>query len=214
MIKNKYKAIRIVLISTCFAVSSCAWEEPTHFKQSTMRLEEEKVEHTIAAADLSETSLKALAAHYRKHGDGPLNVTLTYDPKSKVNTAMKASEKASEVAGVLRKEGIHDLNVNILPVQDSETPQALVSYMGYNALAPEDCTLLPGIENRNVHVDEDYKLGCSVDTIFARQIARPKDLLGQRNGEYTDGRRAANIGDYYRSGAPNEPLNGESASGD
>jgi len=213
MINLNLKSARIVLLALPLLVSACALDEPTKFKQSTVRVQEEKIEHTIAAADLNQTALAGLAAHYTKHGDGPMNVTLTYDPQSKVNTAMKASDMASEVSAILRKEGVHDLHLSILPVQNSGELQALVSYTGYNALAPEDCEILPGIENRNVVAEDAYQIGCSVDTLFARQIARPKDLLGQENGAYSDGRRAANVGELYRGGLGNQPLGGETASG-
>ena len=52
-----------------------------------------------------------------------------------------------------------------------------------------------------------------IETMIAKQVARPKDLLGQENTDtYTEGRSAANIVEGYRYGAKNEKLDGESAS--
>ena len=70
------------------------------------------------------------------------------------------------------------------------------------------------MESRDVYVDEDYKLGCTIETVFSRQIARPKDLKGRPNTDPTSsGRRASNVVEDYRTGVPNEPMGGESASG-
>ena len=74
---------------------------------------------------------------------------------------------------------------------------------------------MEGVNGTEVVVDQEYKLGCTVDTIFARQIARPKDLNGQGgSGTPTEGRSATNIIDAQRSGALNEPLEGQTASED
>ena len=93
--------------------------------------------------------------------------------------------------------------------------KALVRYDSYSALPPEDCGPMPGLEStEDVSFDENYRLGCSVDMLTARQIARPKDLLGREQQETTsDGRRGSNIVETYRTGTPNEPLEGESATG-
>jgi len=72
---------------------------------------------------------------------------------------------------------------------------------------------MTGIDNRDINVEEAYKLGCSTETLFARQIARPKDLKGQGTTDAnTDGRRSANIVEGYRTGVQNESLGGERAS--
>jgi len=72
---------------------------------------------------------------------------------------------------------------------------------------------MSGIEDRDHRTDLEYKMGCSVETMIARQIARPGDLLGRApNSVYKDGRRISNQIEGVRSGAMNEPLGGESAS--
>ena len=74
---------------------------------------------------------------------------------------------------------------------------------------------MEGFEGQNITVAEEYKLGCTVDTVFARQIARPKDLKGRGiSATTTEGRSASNIVDMERSGAPKEALEGETASED
>lgn len=210
------KTIRFVCILGAVSVSfsACSLREPDHFSTEKLRVEVEVVEHDLGVADLSEASLQTLARHYDKHGDGAMELTLTYDPRSKTNTAMHASQKISEIAEILRREGVRDMNLNILPVNSASPSRLMVSYTGYNALAPKDCELMPGIAGREVNAEDSYKMGCSVDTMFARQIARPKDLVGQRNSAKTDGRRVANQLELYRSGAANSSLEGESSTGE
>ena len=170
----------------------------------------------MPVSDFNENFAAGLGRYYRSNGEGTVHVSVLYDPKSKTNTAMQASQEASRIAGLMRDHGIQDLEANILPVNNlGPEANVLMSFTSYSASAPEDCGRLPGYDDTDVSFYEDYKLGCTVETVFARQIARPKDLMGNDDaGETTDGRRASNIGEIYRSGAPNQPLEGESASGD
>jgi pilus biogenesis lipoprotein CpaD len=199
-------------LALSLSVSACKLREPDHFSKNTIRVEEEKVVHEVAVTDLTPVAVDALSTHYRRHGDGPLNLTVTYDPQSKQSSAMSARDDAVRVADLLRRNGVHNVKTSVLPVKDSGSSGAIISYLGYNALAPKDCEVMPGLNNRAINADEDYKMGCSVDTLFARQIARPKDLLGQETSATVDGRRAANQVELYRTGQPNEALEGESAS--
>lgn len=196
-------------ISACSELYSETWVSPNR-----IQVEEKKVTQEIPVGDLDATALAGLADHYDRHGEGPLELTITYDPKSSSNTAMNASNEASRIVQVLRQNGLHNVHPGILPVNaQGEDSKAVISYMSYDALAPKDCTLMEGVESgADLRADEGYKLGCSVDTLFARQIARPKDLKGQGVDSTSEGRRSSNIVDYYRSGQPNEPLEGESAS--
>ena len=185
----------------------------SHFSENKIRVEEEKNVQEVALADLTPSVLQGVAAHYRKHGDGPLSLRVSYDPHAHDLTAMGASEKAASIVAALREEGVVDVDARILPVRDAGQSSAIFSYLSYSALPPEDCTLMAGLESHSAEADEDYKLGCSVNTMFARQIARPKDLKGRANSDVSDGRRAANQVEVYRTGVPNDPLGGESASG-
>ena len=59
---------------------------------------------------------------------------------------------------------------------------------------------------------QDYKLGCSIEIYASKQIARPKDLLGNDDMDNGSGRREANVLDVYQQGKPNEELQGLNAS--
>jgi len=74
---------------------------------------------------------------------------------------------------------------------------------------------MQGLDSLKDDNRQDYKIGCTVNTMIAKQVSRPGDLMGTVNSDLsTDGREAANIVAVKRTGAQNEPLQGEQASGD
>jgi type IV pilus biogenesis protein CpaD/CtpE len=212
-----YKILAVLgMLGLMLPVGACTLDEPDHFSASRVQVEEKPYTGTVDVSQFGEGEAAQAAAQYRRYGEGPVELVVTYDPVSARATAMSAADEAARLAQLLRRNGVENVRTNIMPVNDSgERMKALLSYNSYSALPPEDCTLLPGIENRANTPEEGYKMGCSVDTLYARQIARPRDLKGQTGpGEDGDGRRAANIVEVYRSGQPNKPLEGETASGE
>ena len=204
----------LALIMLCMVLTGCNLREPSKLADKRLQVEQETFSDTVAVADLNASAVRGLSNHYRKHGDGPLELTVMYDPKSRTGGAMKASDEAARLASEMRAQGVADVDVSVMPVKDSgEEMQALISYTAYNALAPKDCDVMPGMRDLSMGIEEDYGLGCTVETLFAKQVARPKDLKGQGSTVLTsDGRRASNSVELYRTGVPNEPLEGENAS--
>ena len=203
-------------IALCMILSGCKQYEPTQLSQNRIQVEEEVFKDTMSVEAMHNGGVDALARHYSKHGDGPLNLTVTYDPHETSGGAMTASAEAAKLRQALDKQGVKNVNASILPVMKSgATSNAIVSYTAYNALAPKDCTTMAGFDDEQVDPTTDYKLGCTVETVFAKQIARPKDLKGQGNVDRTtDGRVMANNVEMYRTGAPNKSLDGESSTGE
>lgn len=197
-----------------FGLMGCSLHAPDHFTNERVQIEKKDFADTVALSKIDEQAVRKAADHYLRHGEGPFDLTVTYDP-AMTSGAMKASDEAARLTGLLRKNGVDDIQASILPVKNSGAEmKALFNYTAYNALAPADCDLLPGVNSRIVEAEEGYKLGCSVETLYARQIARPKDLRGQTaEGELFDGRRSSNVVDVYRTGVPNEKIEGESSSG-
>lgn len=202
-------------IALVMILSGCKQYEPTQLSQNRIQVEEEVFSDTLTVEQMHNGGAEALARHYNKHGDGPLNLTVTYDPHQTTGGAMTASAEAAKIRQELDKQGVKNINASILPVMKSGAEsKAIVSYTAYNALAPKDCTMMPGFNDEQVDPTTDYKLGCTVETVFAKQIARPKDLKGQSgNDPTTDGRVMANNVEMYRTGAPNQPLGGERSTG-
>lgn len=196
------------------SLSGCLYEEG-NITTSRIQIEESVYHDDRAIADFDQAYADALAQHFYKSGSGDLNVKVTYDPHSRGNTAMRAGENAARVAKMLRSAGVRDVRAEILPIKNQgEESRVLFDFLAHTAHAPAGCDDIPGIKGDGLEYNPDYKLGCSSQTLLARQISRPADLNGRTlsPGQTTDGRAAANIVDVYRSGAPNEPLEGETAS--
>lgn len=207
----RHWAIYTTLFLGVLTLSGCEMHHPSYMTENRIQVQEQVYTEHYSHTDFNAA---AIANLYDRQGDGPLHLTVTYDPLSKTNTAMHAGDAAAAYARDLRKQGVALVESGILPIKDSgEGSKVFVGYQSYSAQAPKDCGLISGLSGNILEAEADYKLGCSVDTVFARQIARPSDLAGQSEKQYTtDGRRSANIIETYRAGAPNDGLDGESAS--
>lgn len=185
--------------------------------ENNIEVREQNFTQNVKSADVNDAFLSALANHHERFGGSTLNVTVTYDPKSYRNTAMHATDTMAYSAAMLRKFGVQDIKTSILPIHaQGDDSEFLISYSVLSAHKPKGCDRpLTGMIRNDEASLEDYKLGCTVDTMIAKQISKPSDLLGKKTTDMsTDGREAANIVAVKRTGAQNEPLQGESASGD
>lgn len=211
----KFFCAGILLGFSCVSLSGCDLHRETYIGGKRLQVHQQDFVQDIEIEALNEQAVRDLAARYDRSGQGPMQLTVTYDPRSKNNTAMSASDAAAGFAYALRREGVKDLTANILPVKDSgEHARVLVTFDSYKASAPDDCPMMAGLDGGSIEARSEYPLGCSLENVFAKQIARPSDLAGKAQSENkTDGRRSANIVDVYRSGAPNESLGGESSTG-
>ena len=214
--KNTLRLMTVAAMAASpLAIAACSMDKPTWVNSQRVELHQSSETTRLSVSDIDEAKLADIAAHYRSSGDGPVYVTVTYDPKSKSNTAMKASGEAARISTYLRRKGASEVTSDILPVSSSgNSSEALITYDAVTAHAPRDCGAMGGLDGGETHSDEDYKYGCTIEMQLARQIANPKDLKG-RDGlrpEEADGRRQANIIEVHRTGARNAALEGESAS--
>ena len=212
---RKWVKAGLAILSVGLAGCMNMYEPPT-INDTPIQVKEEAFLQDVLVADVDDDYVEALGRHYRKHGSSTMDLLITYDPHSKDNTAMNATSKAADIAVALREEyGVTNVNVGIMPIASQhEEPRLLVSYDSLYAQAPAGCNgMMPGMGGRPLENDPDYKLGCSIDTLIARQVAHPADLLGRgASNVTTEGRSAANIVDAYRSGAQNPSLDGEDVS--
>ncbi len=218
---DRYKISLPMICVAAFALGGCKKNimyEPSAIQSAPMQVQEGMMRENISLDDVDDQLLRGLAQHHSRHGGSAMDITVTYDPKSEYSTAMSASTRASEIADYLRESGVDHVKIGVLPIKaQGNNGRMIVSYKTYDAMAPKDCDghMMPGIDNQEVSPQKDYKMGCSIKTQMARQVSRPSDLMGRGNTDLkTDGRSATNIVDAYRTGAPNEALDGESASGE
>lgn len=185
-------------------MAACSMDHPTFVNQGKMTVEEKPYHTELSTADLNDKAGSAVASDYSYKGTGPLKVTVTYNPKSRYyNTAMKATNAAADFARMLKKNGVEDIQTDILPVHNSETSMTYISYTRYSASPAEGCgETIDEIDDYQKDAYRSYKLGCSVQTYMAQQMAKPADLLGRSDvHEETGARKHANNIEGYKSGA-------------
>lgn len=203
-----------LITAALLTVSACSLHEPTFMNQSKIQVESEVYRADFPAAEVNGDVLAGLAKAYERGGDGDVHVVVTYDPRHRDNTAMNAARKAADIARHLRKNGVNTIKTEILPAwQSGDKSDVFFSFTRYEARGPAGCQDMPGLYNDNATLDEDYKLGCGVNEMLARQVSNPKDLLGRDDVMLDgDGRRSVNVVEGYRAGEPAAALEGQSAS--
>lgn len=182
----------------------------TKLSQSKIELHQDTVFHEMS---VGEFNAQNVAFGYLQSGAATLDVGVSYDPDSD-GAALRASRVLSRIVGDLESYGASNVQSVIVPAKGQRGMKILVSYDGFEAAAPSDCDLMPGLAHNNIEPEKDYQIGCSVNSLIARQVARPADLAGGAEVDYSvnDGRRATNITEPNRAGVRNPPLEGERAS--
>ena len=193
----------------CALVAGCTQSTPSMMNTSKPELVSETHIEQIPSENVDDIAIAILADQYSRFGNGPLELTMTYDPKSKNYTAMKARHSLSSVKAKLAKKGITNVKLDTLAVE-GETPSLMVMYPSVVAQGPSDCGVMPGLEDYQTtrHIGM-YQFGCATETLLAKQVARPSDLQG-RGGNVmgvNEGRRITNVMETYHT------LNEDQAAG-
>ena len=169
---------------------------------------EEQYYHKIHTSELAGLNRHALIDHHAEYGEGAAHIIGFYDPKAGNQKEVRA--KVNCLSNSFRKAGA-DVYNELLPL--SGQSNLAVSYNYVTAKGPRDCTTMAGYAHTDIGNNGDYRMGCTVETLIARQVSNPRDLLGQEHDDVlSDGRSAASIVNTYRQGAQNEPLGGFQAS--
>ena len=216
---------QLLLLSACFiglsSLSACTQDHKGNMALQRLEVHQEQHSAEFTSHNLTQDMLEGIAADYNRNGDTavPLTLMVQYDPSSAENTAMNATHHATKIAKGLREAGVQNVKAEIMPVNHvGDHSKTLVTYDRFSAHAPSGCDgLMPGLNNTRTDWErtQSYQYGCTVETTIAKQISRPKDLVGRSGFETpSDGRRASNIIEGYRYGTPNEALEGESATED
>ena len=206
MKNNLIKTINIFVAAV--TLSACTQNTPSMMNTSPVQLSYTTMMEQILLEDINDGLLSALANHYLKNGTSMLDLTMTYDPKSKTFTAMRAVNELKRIKAALNKKGVTNITTQTTAIPKG-VPSLMVSYDMVQALAPSDCETLPGLEkDTTTRFIGDYKFGCSIETMMAKQVAYPSDLQGNGGLGKRDARREAVILDPYGRGEPTVPLEG------
>lgn len=207
-----------------FTVSACTTlDEPTWVSPARVEVHEEGFRDSFNTATLDDPTLRAIGVNYDRYGNGPMDVAVSYDPQSKTNNKQAAEKQAARIEHELRRNGVGNLRISTSPVTSAgEKSSALVSFPALTARPPAGCGMMPGYTDAQTEVAKDaegppegYQMGCSVETLMAKQILHPADLLGRKGFETNaDALRQETViwkRGYY-SATSNPPLKGENLS--
>jgi type IV pilus biogenesis protein CpaD/CtpE len=210
------------LILIAAGLSGCSVNSDSWVNQERLEVRQNHFTDTFETATLTDEKLRAIGVHYYRFGNGPMDVVISYDPKSRVNTAGRAEHSKAKIEKALRVGGVKDLRIRTVGSPGSgDASKTVVTFAALVASAPQGCGMMPGYETspgvpENGEDTPDYMYGCTVEALMARQVSRPGDLLGRPGFETNaDGRRQETVVGRrgYYSDSSNKPLGGESASG-
>lgn len=192
---TKYTTLMIgcAVLAGCFPQNT-----PSMVNTSRAELVSEGLVDQVPLKHVNDGYLSMLASQYGRYGEGPVDLTMMYDPASKTNTAMRAVNELGGITEKLRRKGIHNVRTATLPMNGQAEMMLMVSYDTVSAQGPSNCGTMQGLEDGRTDRDlGNYRFGCSVEQMLARQVSRPADLRGRGTADAGDGRRAANVSEAY-----------------
>ena len=208
------------LLAAVSLLSACSTDSPTWVNQHRVEVHNDQFTDTFETEKLNASAIRAIAVYHYRYGNGPLLLTVGYDKKSRTNTANRAVTAGARIKSELERNGVQDVVVQTVDMPDSgSTSISTVTFSALVAKAPAKCGTIPGYDSpTGVPETADgiapYELGCTVESLMAKQVSRPGDLLGRQGFETnSDGRRQETVTSergYYGS-KPNAPLEGESS---
>lgn len=201
----KNNSALILILCGVAALPACARQStPSMMNTSRIQVMPETQMIQLPVAEIRDGHLYKIADDYARFGASSVQMSLAYDPNSKTYGAMQAFNDLSKYKTSLTKMGVRNISAETVKSEGS-SPTLLLSYDSVSAAAPAGCRNMPGFDDglTTAHIG-DYKFGCSTETMLAKQIYRPADLLGNDASDPGDGRRAANSVEFYRQVTPDE----------
>jgi len=197
MMKNKNLLLSLVICAAL--ITACDRQStPSMMNTSLPRVEAQTTMDQILVENVSEGYLKKIANNYDRYATDTLMMTISYDPLSKDYDAMKAFQDLARFKQILSKMGINSVRAEAVK-SEGVKPTLMIAYDSVSAKTPEGCRNMPGFDDGLTTPEiGDYRFGCSIDSMIAKQIYRPSDLQGKVGNDAIDGRRAANTVEYYR----------------
>lgn len=222
--QNFKKTKLAVAFGAMLILSGCSVESKPWVNDSRVEIHDDQFTDTFETAKLNNSVIHAIANYYYRYGNGPMNVVVSYDPKSKVNTKAAAEQALVSLRNGLAQNGIEGVRGTTSALSGSgDISTTLISFQALTASAPQGCKMMPGYDNpaddipNGVNGDPPYKYGCTVESLLAKQVSRPADLLGKQGFETNaDGRRQERVISThgYYDDKSNESLDGEKATDD
>jgi type IV pilus biogenesis protein CpaD/CtpE len=213
----------ILSISALALLSGCSVQSETWVNQAgRVEIKEEQFTDTFETAKINKATIHAIGDYYERYGNGTLNIVVSFDPQSKLNSKAQAEKSVLAIKSGLDKVGISDMTGSVSEIKGSgDLSTTLISFPALTASKPSGCGLMPGYEDASADIPNDtnikppYGYGCTVESLLAKQVSKPSDLLGKQGFETnSDGRRTERVlsSRGYYSDKEFPKLEGESAS--
>lgn len=212
----------VLATSSLGLLSGCSVESNSWMNQSRLEIHEDQFTDSFETAKLNDATLRAVSVYYQRYGNGPLVASVSYDPKSSRNGLGNAQRESQRIETKLRQLGVHDIQISVASAPGTgDVSTTVMTFPAITAQGPTGCKMMPGYYGlpeapSNTDTENpDYRYGCTVENLIARQVSRPSDLLGKPGFETdVDGNRQANVLDQrgYYGGKSNPDLGGETAS--
>jgi type IV pilus biogenesis protein CpaD/CtpE len=178
---KKFKRNLLVLASGVL-LSACSMEVPTQVSHSKAVVGTSEFRAEVPVEAVDNNLLAAVSEHYRRVGNGTVYLSVIHDAQASKKDVREANDSLDMIEEKLRGYGVSRVEGEILPVKDlGDVSSLLVNFEQVHAMAPENCDSMPGYgigSETGTGVLTDYNFGCQSETLFAQQIARPSDLLG------------------------------------
>lgn len=208
---------KFILMATCIsalAISGCTLSKPSQVSMDRIKIDQTMETITLDRHQITPQSWARITDDYKKAAEGGMRVFVSY-PDDIAGAEAEATVLAREYEHILRARGVSDFEVVTVP---SDYPgydhRVLVSYKGYKANSPENCSRITGHHGaENLYESDEYRIGCENMRAFSKMVSDPRDLLGRSKTQDGDSRRAGAVVERYRSGEPLEPLEATTASG-
>ena len=202
------KTFMAFLFIPLVALGACTQTTPSMMNSNKLIVAQETIIDQIALTDMNKAIVSRIADYYNKNATGALGVTVTYDPNSNSFGRTQANREARDIAAALKQHNIKSVMTETVAIPNSE-PFVIINYDTTVALAPANCGETPGLEDYQTgRFIGDYKFGCGVESMFAKQIAHPNDLYGNSRLGTRYARRDTNVVENYSAGVQLAPLNG------
>lgn len=208
----------VFIIFCLVGLTACSQNAPSQLTgKRIMTAQQNMFQGLYDTPMFGEAQAASIANAYYKTGTGPVSITVYYDPAVKAgNAALEAGKHAGRIAALIRGQHVTDIDTSIRQIGPfQEFPATLITFDTLTVVEP-DCEMIPGLYGTPTDWKkaETYEFGCTNERMFARQIARPKDVAGHAGLDNEDGRRASNIIETHRSGVPNQAIEGQEATGE
>ena len=196
-------------------LSACSLGEPSRLNLRPIGVVHGVKDQQVSAVAVDRGMAAALADDYRRYGNGPMTVTVTYEPST---GEARAKNEVRRISNLLSAQGVKAVDSSVLPVvSGAGTLQVLIHYEQIVAEAPAACSSHISDDRAQIFTNKDgtmpdYRFGCGVDTYLARQVARPRDLLGSDKIAPAEGGRLGTRLQDYRDGKDYKDLKAQNAS--